>query len=240
VTEYNYIGSELEVFAHATRWKAYFRSFIAPYLQGDVLEVGAGMGANTALLWTGEQSSWVCLEPDARLAARIDVSQLPRPSGVEVQVGDLTSVPGERRFDAIVYIDVLEHIEDDRGELLRAESFLKPGGAVVVVSPAHQFLYTPFDQAIGHYRRYTKGSLRSVAPVRLIEERLFYVDSVGFFASLANRLFLKSAKPTHAQIGFWDKVLVPMSRLSDWVLGYRAGKSVIGIWRLPEAQQARR
>lgn len=46
-------------------------------------------------------------------------------------------------FDTIIYIDVLEHIEDDREELNRAASHLRPGGHLIILSPAHQKLFTP-------------------------------------------------------------------------------------------------
>ena len=57
------------------------------------------------------------------------------------------------------------------------------------------------------------------------------LDSVGFFASLANRLLLRSAQPSAAQIGLWDRVLVPMSRVFDRVGGFAFGKSVAVVWR---------
>ena len=61
--------------------------------------------------------------------------------------------------------------------------------------------------------------------------RMVYLDSVGFFASLCNRLILKSSMPTPGQIALWDRVMVRMSRWVDPCLGYAAGKSVLGIWR---------
>ncbi len=126
---------------------------------------------------------------------------------------------------------MLEHIEDDRAELQLARSILAPGGHLLVVAPAHPYLYTPFDAAIGHFRRYRLESLRAVVPEGFEVVRLCYLDSVGFFASLANRLLLSEAHPSKRQILFWDRVLVPVSRLVDPLLGYRFGKSVLGIYR---------
>ena len=68
LTEYTYIGSELELFSHASNWKAYHARLIRPYLGDEVLEVGAGIGATTASLYSGNQKRWVCLEPDLALA----------------------------------------------------------------------------------------------------------------------------------------------------------------------------
>lgn len=234
--ESRYAGSELEIFAHALNWKAYFRSQIAPYLRGDVAEVGAGIGGTTRVLCDGAQDSWVCLEPDPALAGEIDLRALPSSTRCEVVVGGLRSLPADRAFDAILYVDVLEHIEDDRQELFQASAHLKVGGVVVVIAPAHQWLFTPFDAAIGHFRRYDKTTLRAAVPAALVEETLIYLDSIGFFASGANRLLLKSAHPTLGQIQFWDTVMVPASRLVDRLIRYSAGRSILGIWRRASEQ----
>jgi hypothetical protein len=57
------------------------------------------------------------------------------------------------------------------------------------------------------------------------------LDSVGLFASLANRFILRSPMPTPAQIAAWDRVMVPVSRLLDPMTGHRLGKSAIVIWQ---------
>jgi SAM-dependent methyltransferase len=232
-SEFKYAGSELELFEKARNWKAYWRAQIAGFVRGEVLEVGAGIGANTLTLASLNYEHWTCLEPDAALAARIT---LP-PGGRHVAAtGTIDDLADDAKFDAILYdtilyIDVLEHIEDDRGEMARAAARLKPGGALIVLAPAHPFLFTPFDQAIGHFRRYTRASLRSAAPVTLRVEKLVYLDAAGMLASAANRVLLQSAMPTERQILTWDRLLVPVSRLIDPIFAGRVGKSVLGIWR---------
>lgn len=230
---YAYVGTELDVFARATRWKTYYGSFLRPFLSGDVLEVGAGLGATTRVLCDGTARSWLCLEPDPSLAAKIDESIRSGaiPACCRVLAGDLASLPEETRFDAILYLDVLEHIEDDAGELDRASRHLRPGARLAVVAPAHPWLYTPFDKAIGHFRRYTRRSLVASAPTGLLRERLFSIDSAGLLLSLGNRLLLRSAHPTDAQIQFWDRAVVPVSRVLDPLLLLRVGKTLVGIWR---------
>jgi SAM-dependent methyltransferase len=67
------------------------------------------------------------------------------------------------RFDLILLADVLEHVADE-GAFLRAVLFhLAPGGSVVVNVPALQSLYSGYDRAVGHLRRYRLGSLSEAA-----------------------------------------------------------------------------
>ena len=127
----------------------------------------------------------------------------------------------------------IEHIELDAEELRVAATRLSPAGAVVVLSPAHQWLYTPFDKAIGHFRRYSRTTLAGLSPPGLELVRLRYLDSVGLLASLSNALLLRQAMPTMRQVAFWDRVLVPVSTVVDPLSGYRLGKSVLAVWRRP-------
>jgi SAM-dependent methyltransferase len=234
----NYPGTELEIFAEARTWKRYFRAQLRPFVRGRVLEVGAGIGANTPLLWESPDCTWTCLEPDPQLAARLaesaakDASLLPGQP--ELFVGFVGQLAVDRKFDAILYIDVLEHIEDDQRELREAAQRLAAGGHLIVLSPAWPFLYSPFDRAIGHYRRYTRRSLLQAAPAELSLEWVRYLDSAGMLASLANRWLLRSPTPSARQIGFWDRVLVPVSKRLDPVVRYQLGKTVVGVWRRPE------
>ena len=227
-----YAGGELTLFAAATHWKRYVAAVLAPFIGARVLEVGAGLGSNIPYLHQGRVHDWLCLEPDAgmaaHLAAAIAAGTLPRDC--RVRAAGLAGVEPGERFDTILYLDVLEHIADDRAELARAARFLAPGGALIVLAPAHRYLYSPFDAAVGHHRRYSRASLLAAAPPGLLPRRAAMLDAVGLFASLANRLLLKSAQPTPREIALWDRVMVPASRLVDPLLGHRFGKSVIAIW----------
>jgi SAM-dependent methyltransferase len=232
-TDFTYVGSELDLFSAAKNWKSYFRDQLKPYLGEDVLEVGAGLGGTTKVLCRGLEKRWVCLEPDSSLVDRLDreIASGALPRVCESRLGTLEKFDESETFDTILYMDVLEHIEEDKAEVARAASHLRPGGHIIALSPAHQWLFTPFDHAIGHCRRYTKVSFGALAGSDLETVRLVYLDSIGFFASLANKLILKSAMPKPSQIAFWDNVLVRMSRVVDPVLGFSAGKSVLAVWR---------
>jgi SAM-dependent methyltransferase len=228
----SYIGSELELFAAATNWKAYLASVLAPFIGARVLEIGAGIGSNISFLHTPAIRHWTSVEPDpdlaCRITERIGLGELPETC--RVLVGTIESVEETARFNTVFYIDVLEHIADDAAELNCAASHLAPNGNLVVLAPAHQFLFSEFDAAIGHHRRYNAVSLTAVTPLRCRLRTCFMLDSVGFFASLANRFLLAAAMPSTRQIAFWDKVLVPVSRVLDNLTAHKFGKSIVAVW----------
>jgi cyclopropane fatty-acyl-phospholipid synthase-like methyltransferase len=228
-----YVGSELELFAAATRWKRYLAAHIHPYLGRRVLEVGAGVGGTTRVLCDGGQARWLCLEPDRRLARTIEErrSRGDLPLCCEARVGTLQDLGQEERFDSVLYVDVLEHIADDAAELRLAASRLERGGHLVVVAPAHEWLYSEFDAAIGHHRRYTRRMLAALTPEGLEVQTCAYLDSVGLLASAGNRLLLRRGHPSATQIWVWDTFMVRLSRVVDVALRYRVGKSVLAVWR---------
>ncbi len=230
--DFKYQGDELALFQHAKNWKNYFSNQLKPFIHGNILEVGAGIGATTLLLNDGSANSWVLLEPDEsmknELTIKIQSKQLPANCSVwEETIDQLTT-----KFDSIIYIDVMEHIENDKGELHKAARLLNPGGYILVLSPAFQGLYNPFDRAIGHFRRYDKKSLRALTPASLQLIKLDYYDSVGFFAAAANKLLLRKKYPTQKQVLLWDRWMIPVSKVTDKLFFNSFGKSIVGVWRL--------
>jgi len=233
MADFKYVGAELDLFAEVHNWKTYWSRSIRRFIGGDVLEVGAGIGANTRYLDSGVAGQWVALEPDAELAARLanNLEQYTRQPAYESAIGAIGKLPPSRKFDTIVYIDVLEHIEKDREELKNAASLLRPGGRIVVLAPAHQWLFTPFDAAIGHFRRYNRAMMRNIGPPELLLERTVYLDSAGLVLSMANLLLLRQSMPTKRQLAIWDRWVIPVSRVLDQCFFHALGKSIVGVWR---------
>lgn len=231
-----YEGTELELFSQATHWKSYVAAQLAGYITGAVLEVGAGIGGNIPYLLNPTVTAWTALEPDPRFAGAIAEKLTDPPH--HVLTGTLETIEAGAAFDTILYMDVLEHIADDRAQVRAAAKLLRPGGHLIVLAPAHEFLFSPFDAAVGHYRRYTPTSLRALTPEGTRLALCKWLDSIGLLASLANRLVLRQKNPTARQIQAWDRLMVPLSRLIDPLTGYRIGKSLIVVWQAAPNIQA--
>ena len=120
---YHYVGSELELFAAATNWKAYLAAILRPFVVGRVLEVGAGIGSNTSCLHSSLVREWTCLEPDANLARQIEdrlgTGQLP--PNCRVITGTIASIDAAALFRSTCSNDDLSD------ECIRAS--VRPPGA---------------------------------------------------------------------------------------------------------------
>lgn len=231
---FTYIGQELDHFRLARNWKEYWFQQIRPYLGQDVLEVGAGLGNNTEIMFHQPGIRLAALEPDGDLVRlhRDVIQRLPaeQQGRIELLAGMVADLPADRQFDSILYIDVLEHIEHDAREVLAALPHLRPGGRLIVLSPAFMQLYSSFDQALGHYRRYTRRTLAGIIPPALRVRELRYLDCMAFLLSFGNRLLLRQSVPTSTQIRLWDGVFVPISRVLDPLCSGIIGRSVLGVW----------
>jgi len=77
-----------------------------------------------------------------------------RRSRCSLVQGDINHFPFAKPFDIVGIFDVLEHIDDDVGALVQLRSLLAPGGMLLITVPAHRHLWSSFDHASGHCRRY--------------------------------------------------------------------------------------
>lgn len=242
ITERTYEGSELTLFRDAVNWKSYLYDFLAPHLAGDrLLEVGSGLGGNVPH-YAHLSRDITLLEPDGDLIAesrRYTAGCGHHLHHIQGTTGSLSPDAIQDGFDAILYSDVLEHIEDSIDEVRRAAQLLRPGGRLVVVVPAYPALFSEFDAAIGHYRRYTRRMLTEEFSAGFPEGRITtmrHLEAVGVFPSLLNKLLLRQSAPTPAQVNMWDTWMVPVSRrLLDPLVFGTFGKSVIGIIEKPRS-----
>jgi len=130
------------------RWQTVSR--ILPAKLGRVLEIGCGKGAFAARLARRSQD-YVALEPDPTsytiaLGTAGDVADV-RQSRVE-------DLPQSEQFDLVCAFEVLEHLANDRAALARWVERLRPGGTLLISTPAHSERLGAWDRMVGHYRRY--------------------------------------------------------------------------------------
>ncbi len=202
----------LENLKLANQYNAWIFSQILPYLGKEVLEVGCGNGNFTALLAQKcPRVMAVDLNEEYVKAAK---SRLKKHPGVEVLVADATEIQWERSFDLVIMLDVLEHIEDDVQMLRQLKDCLKPGGKLVVKVPALEWLYSPMDKAIGHYRRYNKKTLnQTFRKADFSTPLIWYFNLVGILGWWLNGKVLGCTTPPSEQVGFFNKIVPLLSTI---------------------------
>jgi SAM-dependent methyltransferase len=209
----------------AVNYTSWILELFGNKLTGNILEVGAGQGTYSERL--GLMGKLTVLEPST---AQCDVlrGRFTSVCAPEIVCGELSSLaPRNGEFDAVVAINVLEHIKDDGEALSLAFGLLKPGGHLCLWVPSFESLYGPFDRSIGHYRRYRRMSLNGAvetAGFRIVSSR--YANLPGWFAWLIVVRLLRRSPTSGALSSFYDRFLVPLIRRVESVLKPPFGQSI--------------
>ena len=134
-------------------------------------------------------------------------------------------------IDSVLYINVLEHIEDDRAELLNAYRALPAGGCLLLFVPALPQLYSEVDRSMGHFRRYYKKELiQRVKEAGFEVENARYFDLAGIIPWYVNFVLLKNTFSA-GSVALYDKVVVPSMRLFEKLITLPIGKNILLVAR---------
>ena len=220
-----YAGVEnLDVMEHALRYNRHIADLMSAQFrpQGTLLDFGAGRGTFSRLM-RARGYRVDCLDIDARYRDLLAAEGFATHAGLE-------GVP-DASLDGVYLLNVLEHIEHDVDALGTLQPKLRPGGRIFIYVPAFQLLYSSMDRAIGHHRRYTKQRLaRALAAAGFAVSARRYHDSLGFLAALLYKAVGdRGGRIDPAQIAFYDRVVFPVSRTLDAVVGAWFGKNVSAV-----------
>ena len=225
-----YPGKELESMSFAVNYHKWIVNELEPFLGDTVVEVGAGNGDLSILLLRTGIKALYAFEPSSNLFSvfRAKVEGQPRIKAInEFFNPDL--VPNT--IDSILYINVLEHIEDDRAELLNAYRALPVGGFLLLFVPALPQLYSEFDRSVGHFRRYYKKALvERVREAGFEVEKARYFDLAGIIPWYINFVLLKNPFSAGC-VTLYDRVVVPPMRVFEKWLAPFIGKNVLLVAR---------
>ncbi|HEX5275363.1 MAG TPA: methyltransferase domain-containing protein [Candidatus Rubrimentiphilum sp.] len=173
------------------------RRWLVPYACDGMtlINIGCGAGDFNAVAH-GMGLKVIACEPDE---APFRVAQQEAPDGCSVYNCDLHGL-SERgvKGDFVVMHDVLEHIEDDAGAVDILRGLLDPGGRAIVSVPAMQWLFGRHDEELGHFRRYTKGTLANVLSRRFEIVRMRYYGALSIPLVLVFSKLLRREYPRKA------------------------------------------
>lgn len=229
------VAHSLRILATIYNYNHWIFGMIRDFLKGSVLEVGAGIGNITQFMLNAE--TLVCLEPDEgyrkylekRFAKHLNVRTVPHR--IE---GCPNSEVAVSSFDSVVCLNVLEHIENDVSALMNCRRCLKPGGNLVVLVPAMPFVYGEMDMAMGHFRRYTRRSLkRAFLNAGLTPTYSRYMNMAGVAGWWWHGCVMKKSSISEAGTLFFDR-LVPMLSAVENIIPPLIGQSLIIVGKATE------
>ena len=142
MSDFKYEIKDLETMRGANNYHEWVLSELKEFLGADIAEVGAGSGTFSAfLLKHPGLKKLTSIEPDRTACSLYQKNISDERAGVVNGFFGNISQNYPNAFDSVVYVNVLEHVEDDKGELTRVYKSLKDEGRVCIFVPALPFLY---------------------------------------------------------------------------------------------------
>ena len=221
-----YDGFELDHFDSAFNFRKYQISLIKEFINGKFLEVGAGKGGLIPF-YKNILKDITIIEPEKKLFKFLK----KKYSKNKIKVKNQTIKDVKKKYDTIIYYDVLEHIENDLNETKEAKKKLTKNGYLIFSVPAYQSFYSDFDKSVGHFKRYNKQDfVKLEKKTGLKIEKLAYYDSVGFLFLVMNKIFCLKQTNLKNKIYLWN-LLMPISKLIDFLTFNKFGKSLLCVFR---------
>jgi SAM-dependent methyltransferase len=248
---FTYASPELDAMAGAVNYHAAILERFLPYLPatgGHVVEIGAGIGTVAAALLEATRAAGrplgrlTLVEPAAnngpRLAARFaGDGKDGRAAGpvVDVRAGYFGSMLAgalarSGGVDAVVLVNVLEHVAEDARLLADIRHALKPGGRLCLFVPALPWLYGSLDAAFEHHRRYTVPGLRALlAQAGLRPLVLHYMNAPGVVPWFVAGRVLRRRTLAASAVRLYDRLVTPWVRRLEHHWTPPLGQSVLAV-----------
>ena len=218
----------LERFDKANIWIKYIIFKISRFVKDDVLEVGAGCGSftkgymknfNSITLTDMDNNSFNLLKKNFINEKKINIT-------------NYATKDINKKFNTILYFNVLEHVKEDKLEIENALEKLNNKGHLIILVPAHQKIYSKLDKAVGHYKRYDIDFFKNNRFENSKIVKLYFLDVFGYLLYYANKIFFKGETyPSNWKIFIWDKIFTPLTIVIDFLTAYKFGKNILCIYQ---------
>jgi glycosyltransferase involved in cell wall biosynthesis len=219
------------------RFNKWLAEEISPYVGNSVLEIGAGLGNITIELLP--RDLYVCsdIEPLHLYSLQNLFCRRPNVKVKELDISaDISHCGPQEKFDTVICLNVLEHIENHEKALSNMNKLLTPGGRMILLVPNSPSLFSSIDIAVGHIRRYRKKDIKS-----LVKKAGFKFEQIREFNRVSvpgwiwNGKFRKRKTFPRLQLKMFDS-LVWLWKLIDSYLPWR-GESIIIVAKKDEMKK---
>lgn len=233
-----YAGKDLEAMSFAVNYHKWIFEKFRPFLGRSIVEVGAGTGDFSILLLEERPEALALVEPSEMftyLSQNITSDSVLVRFYKNIFADVFKEISQSQQPDTVLYINVLEHIENDVNELSLIYECLEPGGKVLIFVPALPQLYGEFDRQIGHFRRYLKKDLiekAETAGFTILKAN--YFDFVGMIPWFIKYKVFKSDSLDSGLIKLYDKIAVPLNKAMESLVAPPIGKNLLFVLEKPE------
>ena len=216
-------GLSLEIqsrLSEVDRYNEWIFDQFRPYLGRRVLDVGCAIGNITQYLLDRE---FVCgidvveeftTEIRKRFADRLNF----RAALFDIADPAVVTALASDNIDTIISVNVLEHVEDDGQALDNMNRILTPGGKLLLLVPALQWLYGTMDAADNHYRRYCKRLLRErITAAGFNVEKVYYMNLIGIAGWFLNGKILKNDLISTSHYSLYNRIVPVISKVESLV-----------------------
>jgi ubiquinone/menaquinone biosynthesis C-methylase UbiE len=226
----------LESLSTADQYRRWICDLARPWLGPNPLEVGAGTGAYAAE-WAAPDLQLTVTEADP---TRVAALQRRFENHPHVRVRKLI-LPTEdyKRHSAVVAINVLEHIEDDRAALRSMTQMVRPGGNVALFVPAFPLAMSRFDRQVGHFRRYRRQEVQALLrQAGLDPQVVHYVNAPGLIAWFLLMRLGRSHPRDGIALRAFERCVPPLRRFeSRWRPPFGQSIFAVGTTRWPSDER---
>jgi ubiquinone/menaquinone biosynthesis C-methylase UbiE len=206
---------------------------ISQGLKGDILEIGSGLGTVSEKIITDMSPASRIILTDIsscyleQLQEKFSCNKNVSVCRLDLNCKADYDKVGYEKFDSIVALNVLEHVQNDEFALQQLYKMLKNEGTLILLVPCHKFLYNVIDTNVGHFRRYTKKELEyKVSKTRFVIQQIFYFNMLGIVGWYLNGNLAKNANINSTASKIFDR-LVPVSQNLEKIMGKKIGLSIV-------------
>jgi len=221
-----YEGKDLEAMSFAQNYHNWIYENIETELGTKITEIGSGVGNFTEFLLRNDHARIDAYEPCTKMHLNNKFSKNPRVNCINSNF-ELVSKCYDYKYDSVIFINVLEHIQQDLDAIKNAYNITRPGGKLIIFVPALQFLYSKFDRSIGHYRRYQKSEL-----TKLVQNASFKIISCEYFDSIGIIPWFVFMKVMRRGLSVrntftYDSFVVPWLKILEKIISPPLGKNLL-------------
>jgi SAM-dependent methyltransferase len=215
----------------AHRFNQWMAETMKPWVGDTVLEIGAGMGNLTKKMLP--RTSYVTTDIDPLYLTYLEntfaFNQRVRVAKVDV-VNPAHFASLASKFDTVVCLNVIEHVEQDTLAMKNIYEALRPGGNACILVPRAPALYGTLDEVLGHVRRYTEPELTNkLEQAGFTIEKVFTFNRIALPAWWYNGCILRRKTFGKLQLKIFDSLVWLWRRLDRWLPWQ--GVSLIAIAR---------